>query len=187
VVTTTSTAIDRVTERSESPAFDINQVPAFSEDWLALAFTKRHAHDLRYCAAWNKWLKWDGTRWRPDATKEIFDLIRKICREVAIECNDLKLSKQIVTSKVVAGVRSFIESDRQHATIPEQWDIDPWLLNTPTGAVNLQTSEQRAHSQADYITRITSIGADGDCPLWHRFRMAIRSYKRFCNAFLATC
>lgn len=182
--TTVSTAIGRVAERSESPAFDINQVPAFSEDWLALAFTKRHAHDLRYCAVWNKWLKWDGARWRPDATKEIFDLIRKICREVAIECNEPKLSKQIVGSKVAAGVRTFIESDRQHATIPEQWDLDPWLLNTPTGTIDLRTGAQHAHSQTDYITRITGIGAGGDCPLWHRFLDRVTDGDKELQAFL---
>jgi putative DNA primase/helicase len=79
--TALSTAIARVAARTESPPFGIDQVPAFSEDWLALNFTERHRNDLRYCAAWNKWLQWDGTRWRPDATKEIFDLIRKICRD----------------------------------------------------------------------------------------------------------
>ncbi len=38
------------------------QAPAFSEDALALRFSKRHADDLRYVAAWSKWLQWDGTR-----------------------------------------------------------------------------------------------------------------------------
>jgi putative DNA primase/helicase len=167
--TALSTAIARVAARTESPPFEINQVPAFSEDWLALNFTERHRHDLRYCAAWNKWLQWDGTRWRPDATKQIFDLVRKICREVAIECNDLKVSKQVVGSKTVAGVRAFAEADRAHATRPEQWDTDPWLLNTPTGTIDLHTGERRSHAQADYITRITAIAPGGDCPLWHAF------------------
>jgi len=72
------------------PEPSIEQVPAFSDDWLALSFTKRHGDDLRYCALWGKWLYWDGARWEIDETKKIFDFVRKIIREVAVECNDLK-------------------------------------------------------------------------------------------------
>ena len=35
----------------ECPEASIDQVPAFSDDWIALTFTGRHAHDLRYCAS----------------------------------------------------------------------------------------------------------------------------------------
>src|SRR5215470_11535985 len=74
-------AISIVVARDAAPPEpSIEQVPAFSDDWLALAFTKRHGKDLRYCALWGKWLVWDGTRWEIDETKKIFDLVRKIVR-----------------------------------------------------------------------------------------------------------
>ena len=37
--------------------------PQFSDEALALLFAKRHANDLRYIAAWNRWLRYDGKRW----------------------------------------------------------------------------------------------------------------------------
>jgi putative DNA primase/helicase len=87
-------AITTVTARDKAPPEpSIEQVPAFSDDWLALAFTKRHGADLRYCALWGKWLCWDGARWETDETRKIFDLVRKIIREVAVECNEPKVSK----------------------------------------------------------------------------------------------
>ena len=34
----------------------------------AEAFVEWHGRDLRYCAAWSKWLAWDGRRWVTDDT-----------------------------------------------------------------------------------------------------------------------
>lgn len=34
--------------------------PAFSDEALALRFADQHAHDLRYVAAWGRWLSWRG-------------------------------------------------------------------------------------------------------------------------------
>ncbi len=33
------------------------QAPAFSDEALALRFAERHADDLRYVAAWGRWLR----------------------------------------------------------------------------------------------------------------------------------
>ena len=83
-------AVAAVLERTETPDIGLDQVPQHSDDWLALIFTNRH-DDLRYCAAWNKWLRWDNTRWLVDETKQVFDLARKICRELAVECRQQKI------------------------------------------------------------------------------------------------
>jgi putative DNA primase/helicase len=178
-------AIRTVIARTEAPPEPtIDQVPAFSDDWLALSFTARHGHDLRYCALWGKWLHWDGTRWEVDETKKIFDLVRKLLREVAVECNDLKASKQIASSKTVAAVKTMAESDRQHATHSDDWDADLWLLNTPTCTVDLRTGEKREHSQGDYITRITSVGPGGECPNWLAFLDRVTAGNKDLQSFL---
>jgi hypothetical protein len=52
-----------------------------SDDALALAFVERHGPDLRYAAAWSKWLKWASMRWEQEKTSAAFDLARKIVRE----------------------------------------------------------------------------------------------------------
>lgn len=52
--------------RFSSPSGDSEvseTAPAFSDEALALEFAKRHAADLRFVAAWNKWLFWNGTHW----------------------------------------------------------------------------------------------------------------------------
>jgi putative DNA primase/helicase len=180
-----ASAICVVVARDKAPPEpSIEQIPAFSDDWLALAFTKRHANDLRYCALWGQWLCWDGARWKIDETRKIFDLVRKIIREIAVECNDLKVAKQIASSKTVAAVKTMAESDRQHATHSDQWDADLWLLNTPTCTVDLRTGEKRGHSKNDYITRIAAVGPGGECPNWHAFLDRITDGNKELQAYL---
>ena len=182
---TAAEAIAIVVARDKAPPEpSIEQVPAFSDDWLALVFTKRHGADLRYCALWGKWLCWDGARWKVDETKKIFDLVRKIIREVAVECNDMKVSKQMTSSKTVAAVKTMAESDRQHATHSDQWDTDLWLLNTPSCTIDLRTGETRKNSHDDYITRVTGVAPGVECPNWHAFLERVTGGDKELQAYL---
>ncbi len=49
------------------------------------------------------------------------------------------------------------------------WDTDPWLLNTPSGIVDLQTGKMLPHDPEQYITKITAVAPGGDCPRWLQF------------------
>ena len=37
--------------------------------------------------------------------------------------------------------RATAKADRRHAATVDQWDADPWLLNTPGGVVDLRTGK----------------------------------------------
>ena len=50
----------------------------------------------------------------------------------------------------MAAVERLARSDRRLAATAEQWDADPWLLNTPKGVVDLRTGSMRAHRAGDY-------------------------------------
>lgn len=99
--------------------------PAFTDESLALRFAEMHAHDLRYVAAWGKWVTWAGTHWRFDDTLFAFDQVRVICREAAVECNKGKLSSALASAKTVAAVERLAKSDRRLAATVDQWDADP--------------------------------------------------------------
>jgi putative DNA primase/helicase len=143
--------------------------PAFSDEALALRFAERHSADLRFVAAWNRWLSWDGRRWRFDVTLHAYDLARAICREAASECNKSKLSAAIASAKTVAAVERLARADRRIAATVEQWDMDPWALNTPNGVVDLRTGKMRPHRAEDYITQITAVAPGAECPLFLAF------------------
>jgi putative DNA primase/helicase len=145
--------------------------PSFSDDALSLRFSERHANDLRYVAVWNKWLRWDGMRWQNDDTLATFDRVRLICREYARQCNKPKIAAMVASAKTIAAVERLGKSDRRAAATVEQWDADPWLLNTPGGVVDLLTGQMRRHFAADYLTKMTGVAPDPDCSIdiWIKF------------------
>ncbi len=136
----------------------------FSEDALALHFAKIHANDLRYVASWGKWLSWTGTYWRFDDTLHAFDLCRKVCRAAAAHSKNPKVAPAIASAKTVAAIERLTRADRRIAATTDQWDPDPWLLNTPGGICDLRTGSLRPHQLEDYCTKIAAVTPGGNCP-----------------------
>jgi putative DNA primase/helicase len=141
--------------------------PVFSDEALALSFADQHADDLRYVAAWGRWLRYDGSRWAFEDTLAAFDFARKICRDASAECNNPKAAAVVASAKTVAAVERLAKADRRLAATSDQWDADAWLLNTPDGVVDLRTGKLRQHRPEDYMTKITAAGPGGECRLWH--------------------
>ena len=65
------------------------------------------------------------------------------------------------------------KADRRLAATSEQWDADPWLLNTPDGIIDLRTGNMRIARPEDYCTKITAVAPSGECPLWQSFLFRI--------------
>lgn len=141
--------------------------PEFSEDALALEFTKQHGGVLRYVHQWGTWLLWDGARWRFEKTLRTFDMARSVARELANVYN--KDGKKLASANTVAAIERLARSDRSHAATVDIWDADPWLLNTPGGIVDLRTGVVSPHKRGRYMTKITAVAPCGECPLWLRF------------------
>lgn len=140
-----------------------------TEDALALAFTRRYHRDWRYVAAWGRWLVWDGQRWRTEDTLAATDLIRSVCRQAAVRADNPKVAAKLASASTVGGVERLARADRRHAATTDEWDADPWLLNTPGGVVDLKTGRKRANDRADRMTKITTATPGGDCPQWMAF------------------
>lgn len=143
-------------ETSEQDSEDEAVPPGFTDDALALEFTQAHAGDWRYVAAWGHWLHWDGNCWRKEATLKAYDLARLICRAAAARCLKPKIAAKVASAATVAAVERLARADRRHAATAEQWDSDPWLLNTPGGVVDLRTGDLKAHARESYLTKIAA-------------------------------
>jgi putative DNA primase/helicase len=143
--------------------------PEFSEEQLALEFATLHAHRLRYVAAWGQWFEWDGTRWKRDVTLWVWDLARAVCRAASAKCNNPSWAKTIASAHTVAAVERLARADQRLAATPEQWDRDPWLLDTPSGTVDLRTGQLREHRREDYCTKLTAVAPGGACPRFAKF------------------
>ena len=155
-----------------------------TEDALALAFTRRYHPDWRYVAVWGKWMVWDGQRWRAEDTLAATDLIRHVCRQAALKADNPKVASKLAASGTVSGVERLAKVDRRHAATTEEWDADPWLLNTPGGLVDLKTGRECPHNRSDRMTKITTATPRGECPTWIRFLDEVTGGDKELQAYL---
>lgn len=137
----------------------------------------RYGGDLRYCAAWGRWLIWDGKRWVADRTKKIFWLAKETVlgmrSEAKVTDDDDERSK--IRSACRASQRAarldamcrVAEADRMVAITPEQLDQDPFLLNCKNGTLHLKTGEFRKHRRRDMLTKTTPVefSESATCPI----------------------
>jgi putative DNA primase/helicase len=160
----------RMEEEMRRESASVTSAP--SEDAMALAFVDAHVDKYRYVPPWSKWYRWDGKRWKEDSTGRVFAIIRKMVRA---EVGDTKDERKTANSAYVAGVERLARCDQRIVVLPEQFDSDPWLLNTQSGMVDLRGWKNpfavdgvEPHDPAMLCTRITAecvpevIGDDDD-------------------------
>jgi P4 family phage/plasmid primase-like protien len=176
--------LDAEVRRARGAAKTNHLPPAYSDDALALAFSDKYHGELRYIAAWSRWLSWNGCSWRPDDTLQVFDKARSICREAAAECGDSATAASVSRAATVAAVERLARGDRRHASTPDAWDADPWLLNTPSGIVDLKSGDLMSHSPDAFMTKTTAAAPGGACPQWQAFLARVTNQNVELQAFL---
>lgn len=167
---------------SEDPALS----PEFSDDALALKFAQEHVHELRYVAAWGRWMRWTGYRWEPDATLDVFDRARKVCRTDAARVNkSTKMRAMLASAKTVAAVERLARSDRALAARVDDWDANDWLLNTPDGAYDIRNCALGPNEPWQRATKATSVAPDFARPVtWIAFLQRVTGGNAELQAFL---
>ena len=78
-------------------------------------------------------------------------------------------STRLASNGTIQNVVKLARSAPCHATVSDNWDRDPWLLNTPGGVVDLKTGELREHDRDDLMIKMTTATPEGDCPRWLQF------------------
>lgn len=158
----------------EPPGDDAIQ---FGEDTLALQFADLYNPCMRYVAKWGQWKLWNGFLWLPDDTLDVFDKARAICRveaglakAKARSNNPDAAGRKLLDAKVIAAVERLARSDRRLAATTEQWDADPWMINTPEGPIDLRTGGMRDPEPLDYMTKATAVAPrQGPMPIFEEF------------------
>jgi putative DNA primase/helicase len=120
-------------------------------------------------------------RWEDDNTLNVFDQVRKVVREHAKKS---KHPERIANARVIAAVEKIARSDRRLAATVDQWDADPWLLNTPGGTVELLGNVLCEARREDYITKETAATPGGECPLWLKFLDEVTAKDKELQRFL---
>ncbi len=175
---------DALTAKVLDGAAPPDSLGAYSDDALALRFTAEHGNDLRYEAARSHWLAWGGQRWEQDKTLNIFSKVRTVCRAAADECGKKQIAQRVRSAQTVAAIERLARADRRHAATSDQWDADPWLLNTTGGVIDLRTGKMRPARREDYCTKITTAAPGGSCPLWLKFLHEVTAGEKELQTFL---
>jgi putative DNA primase/helicase len=156
------------TEKATTPPDEI-AAPDESEIALAEELVAEHGTDRRYVSKWSRWMLFDGRLWAEEDTLEIFALSKKVAKRAAAATENTSVKKRLAANQTVAAMERLARCDRRVAATVDQWDRDAWLLNTPSGAIDLRTGEIRPARRGDYNTKITAAGPGGDAPTWRRF------------------
>ena len=146
-----------------------NKSVYLSHDFLAQEFTARHQHEVRYVAEKLSWYKFDGVSWKEENTLLAFDLVRIVCREYAKkEKNDE--GRDLLKGSTIASVERIARAARETVATIHQWDQNPWLLNTPSGVIDLKTGKESKHQSNLYMTKVTGVAPkDIATPTWDAF------------------
>jgi putative DNA primase/helicase len=149
------------------------EIPIFaSEEAMANVLVQtRLVGDWRH-ASDGRWYQFDGRCWRHDETSGIFDMARHVCRATA--ANDglsATVKRTICSARSISGVERIARSDRAVATAIEEFDGDPWVMNTPDGLVDLRTGELLPHEKNRLCMRMAGASPQPGiaCPTWRRF------------------
>lgn len=138
-----------------------------TEDECALEFVAAHP-EHRWVQGWSKWYRWTGDVWADDTTLAVYDLVRTGLRNISWTASN---GDELRRAKFVSAVETLARSDRRMAATVDQWDSDPWLLNTPGGLVDLRTGKVREHDPEAYCTMSAAVAPSerAECPRWQGF------------------
>jgi hypothetical protein len=154
--------------------------------WLSStdAHGARMAHayreKLRYEPASNQWFDFTGWVWRKDDRAVAFSAAKKICRGF------VQRTGAGVTEHMVKETLSFAGRDDRIRVAPEDWDVNPYLLNTRAGVVDLRSGVLRSSRPTDLMRKVAGAEPDptAECPLWKKFLETIFDGDKDLIAFL---
>jgi len=153
--------------RTNVPAYMLPEFQITTEA-VASEFAKRHANRLRYVREFGEWMVFTGGRWKMDRTGRAVDLAGTLCCEIGKERP--KDRKKVEMWGFVSAVEQRARTLAKLAIDADAFDRNPRILNTPTGTIELDTGEMRAHRRIDYCSKVTECPpSEGGCPLWLRF------------------
>jgi len=146
-------------------------------DWLLPRLRDR----LRYSPAAKKWYVWHGHKWEADGIMRHERVLRRQLSDMCDLLRDraasapgkegaplYKASKDYRSAARIEAVNKLLRAPL--ACRPSDFDVDPWLLNTPAGVVDLRTGDTASALPSQMHARSTAVAPQkGAAPLWRQF------------------
>ncbi len=164
----------------------IQCLPDGSDAHRASRFVGRFSELLRFVPEWDRWLVFEGGRWK---TRDDGGLIRFSCQlsgEILASASSIVGDSRQVQDEVkrltaeagnyagsakVFSMATFAKADHRVIIRPEDADADPWIVGAPNACLDLRTGNVIEHSPSRLVTRF--LGCDIDpkatAPTWAAF------------------
>jgi putative DNA primase/helicase len=162
----------------------------FTDATNATRLMNEYGRDIRYNAAWKKWMVWQNTHWQTDDGALIHEkglaMVRNIYDDL-LKTDDyrdrIEIEKYAMLSESVRRREAFVKAASWITELnisSDDLDNNPWLLNVKNGTINIRDGEFYEHRQEDMITKLANVEYDpkADCPFWKQFIREIMD----CNA-----
>jgi putative DNA primase/helicase len=152
--------------------------PNLTELGNARRLIKLFGDDIRYDCARGSWVIWNKVRWAPDEDGQIWRHAKKIPLALYAEASKtfehderearIKWGRKSEQRRVIEACVSLAKSESGVIVMPNRFDRDPSLINTPNGVVDLLTGELRPQKQDDLLSKVTAVPYDPThpCPRW---------------------
>lgn len=141
----------------------------------AKRLVRKFGNRVRYETTRSQWMVFDGVRWSDDTTGQVIRLAKQVSEElVATSGSETTKRKWGNRSQSAGAIRAMLELAKSEEGVPissNDFDRDPYLLNTPSGVCDLRDGSIRPAQPEDYLTKCTEVGYDpaAECPRWYRF------------------
>jgi putative DNA primase/helicase len=164
-----------------------------TEIGMAVECALHFAPYLKYIAEEDRFVKWDGKRWRRLSKAEAENLVAMYLKheyeftQSLIDFVSDKETKQEIEERVkflnkfqnyekVKRIINLIKGDKKIHKRIHHFDKDEYIINLQNGVLDLRTLELKPHfslfdNSKMYITRIANVKYDGncECPNWFNF------------------
>lgn len=117
----------------------------------------------------SKWMEWTGLRWRFDETAIALDTMMTFTNRLRIlEPQNRRSLGQLGFNKAALEVAA---ADRAMARASSDFDMDHYLVGTPTGYIDLRTGIHHEPDRAKMISLSTGVSPtdEASCPKWVEF------------------
>lgn len=151
--------------------------PNLTEWGNARRMAKAFGSKVRYCYPKSEWMVWDSKKWVADTNGVIWRYAKELPRLLLEEAKDeffedrqrvLQWALRTEQRRTLLSSIELLWSEPGIGVMPDDFDREPWLLNAPTGVIDLLSSEIREQRPEDLLSKITAVDYDPQCdiPLW---------------------
>ena len=142
--------------------------------------TDLYGHELVYCTERTSYYVWTGQRWQFDEFVEAEKRAEKTMLEAFAEARHitdgekrkafLRFVNSSLSRAALANMMHLAKKKVQQASVND-FDRDPWTLNTENGTVDLRTGELRPHRSEDLLSKLIRLRYDhrAECPQFMSF------------------